>query len=158
MWVYSVSPNTTLRFLQGKCWSATLPTAFLVALVALVAEILIRPGWLWGATAILLAVAQAVTVTILMVGIGAVFARFDWTDARRMLNPVGVVIGIGLFAMITGGSALLLAISLALAGATGIPVFTTWLAAMTLSVGGAVAVAVLGVLIGNERLRGLEVG
>jgi hypothetical protein len=29
---------------------------------------------------------------------------------------------------------------------------------MTLAVGGAVAVAVLGVLIGNERLRGLELG
>jgi hypothetical protein len=158
IWVYAVSPNTTLRFLQGKCWSAALPTAFLVALVAVAAEILIRPGWLWAATAILLAVAQAVTVTTLMVGIGAVFARFDWTDARRMLSPVGVVIGIAFFGVITGGSALLLAISLALASATGFSTFTTWLAAMTLAVGGAVAVAVLGVLIGNERLRGLELG
>jgi ABC-2 type transport system permease protein len=158
IWVYAVSPNTTLRFLQGKCWSAALPAAFLVALVALAAEILIRPGWLWAATAILLAVAQAVTVTTLMVGIGAVFARFDWTDARRMLNPVGAFIGMGFFALITGGSALLLAISLALAGATGYPVLGTWLAAMTVSIGGAVAVAVLGVLIGNERLRGLELG
>jgi Putative ATP-binding cassette len=158
IWVYAVSPNTTLRFLQGKCWSAALPTALLVALVALAAEILIRPGWLWAGTAILLAVAQAVTVTTLMVGIGAVFARFDWTDARRMLSPVGVVIGIAMFGIITGGSALLLAISLALASATGFSTFTTWLAAMTLAVGGAVAVAVLGVLIGNERLRGLEVG
>jgi hypothetical protein len=158
MWVYTVSPNTTLRFLQGKCWSAALPTAFLVAVVALAAEILIRPGWLWAATAILLAVAQAVTVTTLMVGVGAVFARFDWTDARRMLSPVGVAIGIVLFGVITGGSALLLAISLALATATGFSMFTTWLAAMTLAVGGAVAVAVLGVLIGNERLRGLELG
>jgi hypothetical protein len=158
IWVYAVSPNTTLRFLQGKCWSAALPTAILVALVALVAEILIRPGWLWAATAILLAVAQAITVTILMVGIGAVFARFDWTDARRMLNPVGAFIGMALFALITGGSALLLAISLALAGATGYSVVSTWLAAVTVSIGGAIAVAVLGVLIGNERLRSLEVG
>jgi Putative ATP-binding cassette len=158
IWVYAVSPNTTLRFLQGKCWSAALPTAVLVALVAIAAEILIRPGWLWGATAILLAVAQAVTVTTLMVGIGAVFARFDWTDARRMLNPIGAFIGMGLFAVVTGGSALLLAISLALASVTRFPVFSTWLAAMTVSIGGAVAVAVLGVLIGNARLRGLELG
>jgi len=158
IWVYAVSPNTTLRFLQGKCWSAALPTALLVALVAIAAEILIRPGWLWAATAILLAVAQAVTVTTLMVGIGAVFARFDWTDARRMLNPIGAFIGMGLFAVITGGSALLLAISLALASATRFPVFSTWLAAMTVSIGGAVVVAILGVLIGNERLRGLELG
>src|ERR1700738_1721101 len=57
IWVYAVSPNTTLRFLQGKCWSAALPTAFLVALVAVAAELLIRPGWLWAATALLLGVA-----------------------------------------------------------------------------------------------------
>ena len=158
IWVYAVSPNTTLHFLQGKCWSAALPTALLVALVAGAAEILIRPGWVWAVTAILLAVAQAITVTTLMVGIGAVFARFDWTDARRMLNPVGAFIGMGLFAVVTGGSALLLVISLALASATRFPIFSTWVAAMTVSVGGAIAVAALGVLIGNARLRGLELG
>ena len=158
IWVYAVSPNTTLRFLQGKCWSAAVPTALLVGLVALAAEILIRPGWLWAATAVLLAVAQAVTATTLMVGVGAVFARFDWTDARRMMHPVGAFIGIALFSVITGGSALLLAISLAVASTTGVPLFSTWLAAMTLSIGGASAVAVLGLLIGNERLRGLELG
>ena len=158
IWVYAASPNTTLRLLQGKCWSVALPTAFLVAVVALVAEILIRPGWLWAATAILLAIAQAATITTLMVGIGAVFARFDWTDARRMMHPLGVFIGMGLFFIVTGASALLLGISLALAGATGFPTFTTWLAAITISVGGGVAVAALGLLIGNERLRGLELG
>jgi len=107
---------------------------------------------------VLLAVSLAAIVTTLMVGIGAVFARFDWTDARRMMNPLGVFIGMALFAMITGISALLLGISLALAGATGFPVFTTWLAAMTISVGGALALAALGLLIGNQRLRGLELG
>jgi ABC-2 type transport system permease protein len=158
IWVYAASPNSTLRFLQGKCWSAALPTAIVVALVALAAEVVISPGWLWAATAVLLAVAQAATVTTLMVGIGAVFARFDWTDARRMMHPLGVFIGMGLFSLITGVTGLLLGISLALAGATGFPVFTTWMAAMTVSVGGAVAVAALGLLLGNERLRGLELG
>ena len=158
IWVYAVSPNATWRFLQGKCWSAALPSAILVAVVALAAEVLIRPGWLWAATAILLAVSLAAVVSTLMVGIGAAFARFDWTDARRMMNPLGVFIGMALFALITGISALLLGISLALAGATGVPVFTTWLGAMTISVGGAVAVAALSLLIGNQRLRGLELG
>jgi hypothetical protein len=157
-WVYAASPNNTLRFLQAKCWSTVLPTASLVALAALVAEIMIRPGWLWAVTAVLLAVAEAAAVTSLMVGIGAVFARFDWTDARRMMHPVGIFIGMGLFSVISGVSALLLAISVALAAATGIPLFTTWLAAMTISVGGAIAVAALGILFGNQRLRGLEVG
>ncbi|HEV2013656.1 MAG TPA: hypothetical protein VGR77_07220 [Candidatus Dormibacteraeota bacterium] len=157
IWVFAASPNSTLRFLQAKCWSTALPTASVVALAALAAEILVRPGWLWAATAVLLAVAEAAAVTTLMVGIGAAFARFDWTDARRMIHPVAVFIGMGLFSVISGVSALLLVISLALAGATGFPLFTTWLAAMTVSIGGAVAVAALGILIGNQRLRELEV-
>src|SRR5437867_3870122 len=158
IWIFAASPNTTLRLLQGKCWSTALPTSMLVALVAIIAEVLIRPGWLWAATAILLVVAQAATLTILMVGIGAVFARFDWTDARRMLHPAAAFIGLALFGIVTGASALVLGISLALASATGFPEFTTWLAAVTVSIGGAIAVAALGVLIGNERLRGLELG
>jgi hypothetical protein len=158
IWVYAASPNTTLRFLQGKCWSAALPTGLLVALAALVGEIVIRPGWSWAVTAVLLAMAQAASVTTLMVGIGAVFPRFDWTDARRMMHPVGTVIGMALFGLITGASALLLAISLALAAATHFPLITTWLAAVTVSVGGGIAVAALGLLIGNEHLRGLELG
>lgn len=158
IWVYAASPNSTLRFLQAKCWSTALPVASLVALAALVAEIMIRPGWLWAVTAVLLAVAEAAAVTTLMVGIGAVFARFDWTDARRMMHPVGVFIGMGLFSMVSGASALLLGISIALAAVTRFPLFTTWLAAMTISVGGAVAVAALSILFGNQRLRGLEVG
>lgn len=157
IWVFAASPNSTLRFLQAKCWSTALPTASVVALAALASEILIRPGWLWAATAVLLAVAEAAAVTTLMVGIGATFARFDWTDARRMIHPVAVFIGMGLFSVVSGVSALLLVISLALAGATGFPLFTTWLAAMTVSIGGAVAVAALGILIGNQRLRALEV-
>ena len=157
IWVFAASPNSTLRFLQAKCWSTALPTASVVALAALASEILIRPGWLWAATAVLLAVAEAAAVTTLMVGIGAAFARFDWTDARRMIHPVAVFIGMGLFSVISGVSALLLVISLALAGATGFPLFTTWLAAMTVSIGGAVAVAALGILIGNQRLSELEV-
>jgi len=63
-----------------------------------------------------------------------------------------------LFAVVTGASALLLGISLALAGITHFPVMTTWLAAMTVSVGGGVAVAALSLLIGNDHLRGLELG
>jgi hypothetical protein len=158
IWVYAASPNSTLRLLQAKCWSTALPVASLVALAALVAEIIIRPGWLWAVTAVVLAVAEAAAVTTLMVGIGAVFARFDWTDARRMMHPVGVFIGMGLFSMVSGVSALLLGISIALAAVTRFPLFTTWLAAMTISVGGAVAVAALGILFGNQRLRALEVG
>src|SRR5438874_1600157 len=142
----------------GEGPAAALLTAAVVARLAGTAEIFIRPGWLWAATAVLLAIAQAATLTILMVGIGAVFARFDWTDARRMLHPAAAFIGMTSFGIVTGASALVLGISLALASATGFPEFTTWLAAVTASVGGGIAVAALGVLVGNERLRSLEFG
>jgi putative ABC exporter len=156
IWVYAVSPNTTLRLLQGKCWSAALPTTILVALLAAAAETILHPGLRWALTAILLAVAQAAAVTTLMVGIGAIFARFDWTDARRMMHPAAVFIAMFLFAVISVVSALLLVLALAVAGATRFPLFTTWLAALTISIGGAAALAALGVLIGNQRLRALE--
>jgi Putative ATP-binding cassette len=158
IWVYAASPNTTIRFLQGKSWSAALPTGVLVTLVAVIGEILIRPGWPWAITAVLLAIAQAASVTTLMVGIGAVFARFDWTDARRMMHPAGIFIGMMVFGIITGGSALLLGISLALASVTHFPVFTTWLAGLTVAVGGGIALAALALLAGNDHLRGLELG
>src|SRR5206468_11537061 len=32
IWIFAASPNTTLRLLQGKCWSTALPTSMLVAL------------------------------------------------------------------------------------------------------------------------------
>jgi putative ABC exporter len=156
IWIYAASPNTTLRLLHAKCWSAALPTAVLVALLAGAAEAILHPGLRWALTAILLAIAQAATVTTLMVGIGAVFARFDWTDARRMMHPAAVFIAMFFFAVISIASALLLVLALAVAGATRFPLFTTWLAALTISVGGAAALAALGVLVGNQRLRALE--
>src|SRR5207237_2590932 len=100
IWIFAASPNTTLRLLQGKCWSTALPTSVVVTLVAIIAEILIRPGWLWAATAVLLVVAQAATLTILMVGTGAVFALLDWSDARRMLHPAAAFIGLALLAIV----------------------------------------------------------
>src|SRR3989454_6342815 len=85
IWVFAASPNTTLRLLQGKCWSTALPTTAVVAVLAVIAEAFIRPGWLWASTAVVLAVAPAAALSILMVGIGGVFSLFDWTSARRVL-------------------------------------------------------------------------
>jgi hypothetical protein len=158
IWVYAASPNGTVALLQAKCWSASLPTAALVGLVAAAAELVVRPGWLWAAAAVIAVIALAAGVTTLMVAVGAVFARFDWTDARHMTNPIGVFIGMALFAGISLGVLLLFGISLAFSSALRFPLFSTWLAAISIAVGATAAIGALGLLIGNERLRGLELG
>src|SRR2546423_2816451 len=158
IWVYAASPNTLLQLLESKCWSASIPTAGLVALLAIAAEAAIKPGWLWGIAAIVVAIAEAAGVTTLMVGIGAVFARFDWTDTRRMTSPVAVLIAMAAFAAITIGNVVVFGISLALSSALAFPLFSTWLAAMSIAIGGTAAIAALGLLAGGQRLRSLELG
>lgn len=158
IWVYAASPNTTLQFLQGKCWSTASPTVAVVAILATAAEILIKPGWPWAVGAVVVAAALAAGVSTLMVGIGALFARFDWTDVRRMMNPIAAFIGMALFSMISLGTILLLGISLAFASALRFPLFSAWLAGMSIAVGATTAAAALGLLAGNQRLRGLELG
>ncbi len=158
IWIYAASPNTMLSLLEAKCWATALPTAALSGMVTIVAEAVIRPGWLWGLLTVIVAIALSASVTALMVGLGAVFARFDWTDTRRMTNPAAVFIGMAIFGIITIGTGVLFGIALALASAIGLPVVTTWLAAMLIAVGGTVAVAAISLLVGNQRLRGLELG
>ena len=158
IWIYNASPNTVLRMLQAKCWSVALPTASAVAVAAAVTETLVHPGWLWAVSATSLAVVQAVAVTALMVGIGAFFARFDWTDVRRMLHPLAGLLGMIGFVAVVGAGALLMAIAVALSTAASVPLATTWLAAIVLAAGGAIAAAALGLMLSAARLRRLEPG
>ncbi|HSO94149.1 MAG TPA: hypothetical protein VLS53_06750 [Candidatus Dormibacteraeota bacterium] len=158
IWIYSASPNSVLRMLQAKCWSVALPTAAAVAIAAAVTETLVHPGFLWAVSATALAVVQAVAVTGLMVGIGAFFARFDWTDVRRMLHPLAGLLGMIGFLAVVGVGALLMAIAVALSSAASLPLTTTWLAAIVLAAGGAIAAAALGLLLSAARLRRLEPG
>jgi hypothetical protein len=158
IWIYAASPNSMLDLLQAKCWSTALPTAIVVGLVSVVSEAVIRPGWGWAALAVLAGIALSGAITAVMVGVGAVFARFDWTDTRRMTNPAAVFIGMAVFAILTIGSIVLFGIAVALSNATGFPLLTSSLAAMLMAIGGTVATAALSLLLGNQRLRSLELG
>ena len=158
IWIYAASPNRMLRMLQAKCWASALPTVAVVTVVAALTEIVVHPGWLWAVSATGLAAVQATAVTALMVGIGAFFARFDWTDVRRMLHPLAGLLGMVGFFAVVGAGALLLAISIALASASGLPLATTWLAAVLLAAGGAIAASALVLLLSANRLRALELG
>lgn len=158
IWIYAASPNSTLDLLKAKCWSTALPIAVIVTLLTGAVEVLIQPGWPWAVTVVVIAAVLSGAASAVMVGLGAVFARFDWSDARRMINPVAVFAGMALFGGLTAVTGVLAGIAVALAGATGLPLFTTWLAAMLIAIGATVAVAALSLLFGNERLRGLELG
>jgi hypothetical protein len=158
IWIYAASPNSTLNLLQAKCWSTGLPIALMVGLVAIAGELIIRPGWPWALVATISGISLAAAITALMVGLGAAFARFDWTDARRMTNPAGIFLGMALFSVISLATVVLFGISLALASVSGFPVITTWIAGMLVAVGASVAVAALALLIGNQRLQSLELG
>lgn len=158
IWIYAASPNSVLRFVQGKCWATAAPIAVGVGLLATATEIVVRPGWPWAITAVILSVALAAAVTTFMVGVGGVFARFDWTDARRMMSPLAAFVGMFVFAIVTIASVLIVVIALALATAIHFPQFTTWLAALAVCLGGAAALAALGVLSGTARLQSLELG
>jgi hypothetical protein len=158
IWIYAASPNSTLELLAAKCWSTALPTAIVVGVVSVISEAVIRPGWGWAALAVVAGIALSAAICAVMVGLGAIFARFDWTDTRRMTNPAAVFVGMAVFAILTLGSIVLFAISVALSSATGFPLLTTTLAAMLIAVGGTVSVAALSLLVGNQRLRSLELG
>ena len=158
IWVYAASPNTTLQLLQGKCLSTSLPAVIVVAILSIAAEILIRPGWVWGIGAVVVGTTLATGITTAMVGIGAIFARFDWTDVRRMMNPLAAFAGMAIFGLVSVATVLLFGVSLAVATSFRLPIFSAWVGAMALAIAGTMALAALGLLAGNQRLKGLELG
>ena len=158
IWIYAASPNSWLDLLGAKCWSTALPISLLIGLVALAAQVVIRPGWLWAFIAVAVGIGLSAALSTVMVGLGAIFARFDWTDTRRMVNPAAVFCAMAVFGLVTGVTVVLLGISLALASATGVPLPTALLAAMLLALGGTIALAALSLLLGDQRLRALDLG
>src|SRR5438309_510322 len=156
-WIYAASPNPIGRLLYAKCWASALPTVVATLLVAVLMEALVHPGWLWGTAAIAILAVQAVTLTALMVAIGGVWARFDWTDARRMMHPAAGILGFLAQMAIMGATALLAAGSVVLAGALHLEMATAFLAALVLAAAGAAVLAYGALVLAADRLRSLEV-
>ena len=157
IWIYAASPNPIGRLLYAKCWASALPTVVATLLVAVLMEALVHPGWLWGTAAIAILAVQAVTLTALMVAIGGVWARFDWTDARRMMHPAAGILGFLAQLAIMGATALLAAGSVVLAGALHLEMATAFLAALVLAAAGAAVLAYGALVLAADRLRSLEV-
>lgn len=157
IWIYAASPNPIGRLLYAKCWASALPTVIATVLVAVLMEALIHPGWLWGTSAVAILAVQAATVTALMVAIGGFWARFDWTDARRMMHPAAGIIGFLAQLGITGATALLAGGSVVLAGLLHTQLAPTFLGALLLAAFGAGVLAYGGLVLSADRLRYLEV-
>ncbi len=157
IWIYAASPNPIERLLYAKCWASAVPTVAATVLVAVLMEALIQPGWLWGVAAIAILAVQAATLTALMVAIGGFWARFDWTDARRMMHPAAGILGFAAQLTVTGATALIAVGSVVVAGFLHIQLVTAFLAALLLAASGAAVLAFGALVLAADRLRSLEV-
>lgn len=157
IWIYAASPNPIGRLLYAKCWASAAPTLIATVPLAVLMEALIRPGWLWGLAAIAILAVQAATLTALMVAIGGFWARFDWTDARRMMHPAAGILGILAQLVVMGATALTAVGSVVLAGLLHLQLVTVFLAALLLAALGAAVLAYGALILATDRLRSLEV-
>lgn len=94
IWMYVVSPNSLSRLLLGKVLVAAPPVAAAAVTVAGFTEVLVHPGIGWAVPAILLAAVFGGSLAVVMVAVGGLFPRFNWTDPRRMISPVGAWVGL----------------------------------------------------------------
>jgi hypothetical protein len=155
IWVYAASPNDFRRFLQAKCWSAGVPTLALVLAVGVIAQILIHPGLVWSAGALAMLAAEGGAITVLMVAVGAIWARFDWTDARRMISPAAAILGLTLQLALSGATALVIFGAVGLARLVDLPLAPTWFSALLASGLTASLIAFGVLLLAHQRLRTL---
>jgi len=157
IWIYIVSPNNMRGLLQAKCWAATLPTVVVSLLLGIGLEALIRPGWPWAASALALLLVLAAALACVMVGLGGIVGRFDWTDARRMVNPVGgllaLLVQFGLIFAVAG----LVLVPLLLASVLHQSIALLYGAGLLAASLAAVVTALVSLVLAEQRLRRLEV-
>jgi hypothetical protein len=94
IWMYAVSPNSLARLLRGKILVAAPPVAGAAMLAAVYTEFAMHPGLAWALPAVVLAAVFGASLAVVMVAVGGIFPRFNWTDPRRMISPVGVWVGL----------------------------------------------------------------
>lgn len=157
IWIYLVSPNNMRRLLQAKCWAATVPTVVVSVVLGIGLEALIQPGWPWAASALALLLVLAAALACVMVGLGGIVGRFDWTDARRMVNPVGgllaLLVQFGLIFAVAG----LVLVPLLLASVLHQSIALLYGAGLLTASLAAVVTALVALVLAEQRLRRLEV-
>jgi len=157
VWVYLASPNSMRDLLEAKCWSVGLPALAVGLALGAVLEALVRPGLVWATVGLVLLLVVGAGMSSLMVAIGAVWARFDWTDARRMVHPAAGLLGALIQMMTTGAVVLLAFASIVLAGPLRLPLMPTFLGAMALASAALLALTFGALVLAEQRLGELHV-
>ncbi|HEV3232188.1 MAG TPA: hypothetical protein VG245_08030, partial [Candidatus Dormibacteraeota bacterium] len=158
IWIFAVSPNPMRRLLLGKCLAAAVPTVALATLVGSLLEGLAGAGVGWSAGAVALLALTAGCLSVVLVCLGALAPRFDWTDPRRIVRPaigwLAVLCETGLFAAV----ALAAATPVALAAWLGLPTLPLYVLGLALGAVVATVAALLAIPIAATRLSMLELG
>ena len=158
IWMYAVSPNRFSRILQGKLLVAVPPVALVALLTSTLTESLAGPGISWAVPAIILATVFGGSLAAALVAVGGLFPRFNWTDSRKMVSPLGAWTGVAVQWGTAFAVALILAVALALARLRVVPLQPAYLAGITLASAVCVGVAVVALSAATARLRGIEYG
>jgi len=134
-----------------------LPTVGVSLVLGITLEILTRPGWPWAVGALLLLLVVSGALACVMVGLGGMVGRFDWTDARRMVPPVGGLLALVVqFGMIFGVAALVL-VPLLIASVFHEPISLLFGAGVLAASLAALVAAGGALVLAERRLRRLEV-
>jgi hypothetical protein len=158
IWMYVVSPNSLSRLLLGKVLVAVPPVAAAATVAAVFTEVVVHPGIGWAIPAVLLAAVFGGSLAVVMVAVGGLFPRFNWTDPRRMISPVGAWVGlvaqlgmVVIVGLLVGAGILLGRLGLLPAGAA-------YGGGLVLAGAGCVGVALVALSASAARLSNIEYG
>lgn len=156
VWVYLASPNGMRELLEAKCWSVGLPALAVSLAVGGALEALIRPGLSWAVAGLGLLLVAGGGLASLMVAVGALWARFDWIDARRMVHPAAGLLGSVTQVLASGLIALFAIGSVVVAAPLRLPLLPAFLIALALASTLLLAVTFAALILAAERLELLQ--
>ena len=158
IWMYAVSPNRFSRILTGKLLVAVPPVALVALLAATFTEGLAHPGWRWALPAVLLATVFGASLAAALVAVGGLFPRFNWSDSRKMVSPLGSWTGVGIQVGMSVGVILALGTTIAMARFGLLPLQPAYLGGVTIGAAICVAIAAIALSAATVRLRSIEYG
>jgi hypothetical protein len=158
IWMYAVSPNRFSRILLGKLLVAVPPVAVVALLTSVFTETLTHPGFTWAIPAVALATVFGGCLAAALVAVGGLFSRFNWTDSRKMVSPLGSWTGVAVQWGTAAAVGVILAVGLTLAHLRVLALRDAYLGAVGLAAATCVVVAAITLFAATARLRGIEYG